>query len=263
MPVIAPAVATGISGFGQILFGGGQRREAARRRRLNIRPTFNIQDEYFNNVNLAENMARSGLPEASQQFYTTNAERGLSAGLDVALRTGAGNISSLYDTYNRGISAIAARDAELRDENLKYLIGRNLELADQKTQKWVIDKYEPYKDEARAISELDAAGTSNQWNGINTITGALSAYGASQVGKPNISGNSTDDSLLTFGQKKRAPYLTASQPVFQPLISGTELSDDPLALTSQDAIDEVFNKYRNSPYVEGMYNYFNPMQWRR
>lgn len=143
-----------------------------------IRPKYSIQDEYYNNVGIAENLAQSGLTQESKDFYSDRAEQGLTYGVDATLRGGGGvnSIASLYNTFNEDNARIAAEDSQLKISNIKSLMEQNSALAGQKTYKWAIDEYEPYKDNSKAAASAIASGNASMWNGLSGMTAALSSY---------------------------------------------------------------------------------------
>jgi hypothetical protein len=177
MPLIAGAVIGGIDSIFKIGTGIGQKSKANRMEQNNKRPVFEIQKEYLDNQGLSSSMAQRGLSEKALDYYTTETQRGFEYGTDNTLQLGGSvnSINALYDNYNRGLKEIAVKDAELQNQNIKYLIDRNKELAAQKVQQWVINKYEPYKDTAKAIAQMRSAGDQNISTGLSQAAGVATS----------------------------------------------------------------------------------------
>jgi hypothetical protein len=177
MPLIASAVIGGVSSLFKIGSGIGQLNKANQLEKTNKRPVFNIQDEYFNNQSMSQSMAQHGLTDKAMDFYTTESWRGLGKGVDSTLQAGGGinSIQGMYDDYQRGLQEVAAKDAERQTTNIQYLIERNKDLAGQKTQKWAIDEYEPYKDKAKAAAAARAAGNQNISTGLSEGMGVATS----------------------------------------------------------------------------------------
>lgn len=187
MPVTASAVAAGIQGVASVakfVTGDKQVKHGREMARKNVRPGFDIEREYFNNQGLAESMAQQGLSQSSMDYYTTGAERGFTQGADVALQTGAGinAIQQMYDEYNRSLLGATVADARLQQENLRTLMGANKDLAGQKTMQWVLNKYEPYKDRAKAAADEIRAGQQNKQIAAQELVGTASSIATSMLG---------------------------------------------------------------------------------
>jgi hypothetical protein len=182
-PLVAPLVIAGVSALGKIGTGIGQLIGANKKSKNNIRPTFDIQQEYFDNRDIAARTAQGGLTESSLDFYEDMAGRGLSTSTDALLQAGAGvnTINKTFDTYLQGGRSIAAEDSQLQQKNILTYLDRNDTLAKQKVQKWVIDKYEPFKDTAEAAAKERSAGAQNIFGGLAEGTGAASAYSTSKL----------------------------------------------------------------------------------
>jgi hypothetical protein len=180
MPLPLLAIGVGLmaaAGAAKTVHGISQERRAARMAEKNKRPGYKIEDEYYDNLRLANTMAQGGLGAPALSYYTSNAERGLSASTDAMLRAGGSpnSILGAYDMFNRNLGAIAATDSQLRAQNIRYFMDRNNDVAQQKTMRWSLNEYEPYKDIARTATALRATGTENMFNGISQIGGALAA----------------------------------------------------------------------------------------
>jgi hypothetical protein len=165
----------GLIGIGKAIVGADQISDGKEELSKLVRPEYTIQDEYFQNQSISQNLAQQGLPEEAMQYFTTQADRGFTAGLDVALRGGASpnSIANLYDSYNQANNRIAVEDANMRLSNIRNLMEANRVLAGQKTQKWAIDEYEPYKDAVRGASQTINNGYNNLFGGLNTTVTTL------------------------------------------------------------------------------------------
>lgn len=181
--IVASAAAAGLSAIGKAGVGIGQLIGANKKDDKLVRPLYDIQDEYFNNRDISARMASTGLTEGAKDYYTDSAGRGLSTTASAILQTGGGAnaVNRVFDNYKQGIRSIAAEDSERQQKNIMAFMEQNANVAKQKTMKWVIDKYEPYKDKAKAIAQQRAAGLQNIFSGGAELTGALGALGAADV----------------------------------------------------------------------------------
>lgn len=169
MPDQTPAALGAISAVYKIGHGISQTADANKRALVNRRPDYNIQQEYYDNQNIAENQAGQGFTSKTVDNYNTQTERGLQATIDATLQGGGGPnaIQGAFGAYNLGNRNFAAADAEKQTENIRALYDRNKDLAGQKTQQWVLDKYKPFQDEAAAIAQEKNAGQQNISTGIS------------------------------------------------------------------------------------------------
>lgn len=253
-------------GVGYNIYHGISQNSAANKlKRGLVRPMYPIQPEYYQNQALAENQAQNGLDADAKNYYSDQSDRGLAAGISGTLQGGGdvNNIAALYDKYNQGNRAVATQDSQLKNDNIRYLIDRNKDLAGQQTQQWALNQYEPYKDTASAITALQGAGSQNISKGIGDAAAGASIFARSGTADPSYpygtpNSNRVIDAGQTpgLGQNPNAPI-----PVAQP--SG--LITAPLALpspTDQDVINtsatqDTLRSYQNSPYYDSLNSYFN------
>lgn len=279
MPFTAAALVTAGIGAYKAIKGAGDVADAKKRAKYNIRPTYDIAPEYFANQGIASNMAQSGLPDSTKNYYETNAERGLGSSLGALLQTGAGvnSVADIYDKFDQNNRAIAAQDAQQKIANIKNLMDANNSLADQKTQKWVLDKYQPYLDTAKSIAGQKAQGTGEIFSGLDTIGGAVSDYAGANAKQEDTINNADPTKIAkgetpgTMGYRYDRPDLTAtggmSIPDYTPTSSLPNVtvpqSYEDLntfnTTSRQTAINGILNKYKNSPYASGLNSYLQPM----
>lgn len=271
MPLPLLLIGAGImaaAGAAKAYSGARQARNGRLLAANNVRPDYNIQKEYYDNQSLAANMAQSGLSEDALNYYTTNAERGLSASLDGVLQAGGNvnSISSAVDNYNRSLAQVAATDSEMKNNNIRYLIDRNKELAGQKTMQWSLNKYEPYKDTAATAAALQKTGTENMYNGISQVGSALVAgSSAFNYAKPGGGGGDTGgdgggsgdrnesggDTAMNNGSsfysyKSQPGDLVMNNPNQSPLQSLYSSS----TAGGYGSVDDIMAEYANSPYKD-------------
>lgn len=261
----ASAAVTAGLGIYKTIKGNNAVADAKRRAKLNVRPDYPIQQQYYDNQNLAASQAQSGLSDAERNYYNTNAQRGFSSGIAAGLQTGQGPnaVGSLYDSFLRGQGAIANTSDQLKTQKLQTLMGANTALADQETQKWALDKYEPFKDEARAISGQKTAGQQQVNDGLNTIGSAVSSYAAGTTKYGDAVNNATN---LGREQGAMPELATASEGVnADPSVQGTapitfqnQIPEDAINSTRGAALDDIKSKYAQSPYLAGLSGYLNP-----
>jgi hypothetical protein len=140
-------------------------------------PFYKIQDEYFQNRDIAANNAESGLSAAEKNYALTNNERGLSAGISAILQGGGSpsSVASLNSIFTDSNNALAAEDAKKHLENIQYFMGANKDLAGQKTTQWGVNEYQKYQNKLKELTERKSADETSIWNGVNDIVGSVGA----------------------------------------------------------------------------------------
>jgi hypothetical protein len=235
MSALIASAAIGAVGAGYKIYQGISQNSAANKlQRGLVRPMYPIQQQYYQNQGLAENQAQEGLSAPALSYYGDQANRGLSAGISGILQGGGdvNNIASLYDKYNQGNRAVAVQDSALKNDNIRYLVDRNKDLAGQETQQWALNKYEPYKDTATAITGLRNAGGQNVAGGIGELGSVASIYATGN--------NKTSDVK---------PTTTATPAVNTNAGTGGQMVDSP--------VSQVMQNYQNSPYYNQLNAYMN------
>lgn len=165
-------------------------------------PFYKIQDEYLQNRNLAADQAQGGLPSATKDYLTSESQRGLGAGVSGILQSGGSpnDINKLFDTYSRSIDRTAAQDAEMHKKNIDYFMNVNKDLAGQKTMQWALNKYQPYQEKKKQLTEGIAADKLNAYGGANTAIGSVGAAGTS------LENNGLLNLLFKEDSNRAAPY---------------------------------------------------------
>jgi len=180
MPAFAAAAIaqTGI-GLAQGISGMIQASKARKELEGLEQPFYKIQNEIFQNRNLAANQAQMGVPQATMDYMTAETQRGLGTSLSTLKQTGgsANNVAELFSAYQRGIQQNAAMDAQQRVVNLGQFMKENQTLAGQKTMQWAINEFQPFQNKVQALQQRIAQGGQQMGAGISAALGGAAAYG--------------------------------------------------------------------------------------
>lgn len=191
-----------VAGAAQSISGGVNLKKDKAELAALHRPFYKIQKEYEENRNIAASEAQGGLPSATKDFYTSESQRGLGAGVSALLQGGGDMdmVSSLFDKYNRNTAGLASEDAQAHQKNIQYFMGANKDLAGQKTTQFVVNELQPYENKLKELTQRVAADKANIWGGIQTAVGSASAAGT--PGPPKGGGG---------GYRDIDPYITPSK----------------------------------------------------
>jgi len=205
MSFIAVSAGVGAASLGYSVYKGiHQGAQANAINKSNPRPNYNIPDEYKQNVLMAQNMARIGLP--SQQYNNQrNAINQNQAGAVSALGNSANpgaNLASIVRAGDNVTGNLNAQDAQARLQNQRYAIGQNAQLGQQELAQQQYNKFDKYTEQFNKAAALQGASNQNIQNGINgaaNLAGTLYGYGQLSSGQPK-----------TMGEKYNMPELTAN-----------------------------------------------------
>lgn len=188
--ITASAILGGVKSGAQLISSLGKLKKDKEEQAKLKTPFYKVQDEYYQNRNMANEMAQGGLGAATKDYATTQGERGLGAGIKGILGAGGdpNDISHLFDSYDRSIDRISSADAQAHLDNIKYFTQANKDLAGQKTTAWGINEYKPYQDKLSELTNRRAADEKSAWNGASGIIGSIGAVGTGMQNEALLKG---------------------------------------------------------------------------
>jgi len=176
----APAALKGIQG----IFQGAKGAKLAKK---NIRPTYEIPQEFQQNLAIAENMGRVGLPQQQYTQGLQNIQRGQTAGLRQLGRMGrGGNVAGLARAGMDATLGLDVADANARMSNQRAAMGYRSQIGQQQLAKQQYDKFGKYEEQAAAAEALKGAGRQNVMGGLTDLANigmTTIAYGDLGSGK--------------------------------------------------------------------------------
>jgi hypothetical protein len=234
LSVAGPVLGIAAGAFQYIGAARDEKRAKQERSRLKT-PFYKVQNEYFQNRNLAASQAQGGLPEATRDYLTEESSRGLGTAIQGISQSGGSpnNYADLFESYNRSIKQTAAQDAAAQVENISRFMATNKDLAGQKTTQWAINEYQPYQNKLKEITERIKAAKLNKSNAIQTAIGGVTAAGSAvqnsdlmskifpKTGQPeDAGGSSIQDIIERQRQSVSLPTTSPSTQRFRPYVSG-------------------------------------------
>lgn len=172
------AIIGGILGLGKMAYGAYQRKKA--KDEAGAAPMYQIGDQYYNNVGLAQSELSQGgfSADALNALYQAN-QQNLAASTNAILQSGGGanDIASLYRNAAQANVALALPDQQLRMSKVQNLMEQRLNLAGQEILKWRTNQYNRWKDKAQAAAMLGAMGNQNIMSGLDQFGASASQIG--------------------------------------------------------------------------------------
>ena len=214
------AGAKALTGLGQMLFSGRKQAE----------PKYEIPQEVFRATQMAQEMAQTGMPEASRMQALQGAQQSALFGMRAAQdrRGGLASIGNIQAGLDRSNLAVAAQDASMRLQNQRFAQQALMTQA-QYRDKAFANQWQSWMNREQQRRANVGAGIQNIMGGIDlagsmAVMGALDGGGGTpttkttptaQTGRGIAGGPSISDYLATspFNTSQRAAS-SYSQPSY-------------------------------------------------
>jgi hypothetical protein len=173
---IGAAAGLGLAGAEYLINKKQAKKDAANR------PEFEIPSEVPAGLNLAQQQALQGLPEAQKQQYLSSLQRSqaYSLGQQQSRRGGLTGIAAINENMNQGYSNLLSQDAAARMANQKNLYGQLQNVADYKGQQFQLNQLNPYYENIARNQANRGALFQNLNNTAQLGMYAAGAYGGNQ-----------------------------------------------------------------------------------
>jgi len=137
-------------------------------------PVDEIPAEFYQNREIARQMAQIGLPTQVTNDATNRINQNQAAGIAAAQNSNnpGGNIAAIVRQGNQAEAKLAAEDAQARDSNQRYFIQQNATLGARKDQQEQANVFDPY---TRDFNLMQAYRGAANTTANNTVTAGLSA----------------------------------------------------------------------------------------
>jgi hypothetical protein len=199
---MAVSAAIALAGLGMAVYGAVQKDKAAKEAKKNVQPKYEIPQEEYDNLKMAENLASTGMSGASRAAFLNNADRGFTATTDAILKGGgdANSIGNAYERYNEGISNMSIYDDKMRMQHLQDLMGQRSRMAAFKDKSYQVNEYSPWANKAQALSAQMAGGQNTMMSGINTFVSGAGGFAQGMANK---------EQMPSYGWNKPEPQTVA------------------------------------------------------
>lgn len=205
-------IAAGVVGGSAILKGVTglvQGSKASSIEKQNPFPTEGVQNEYFQNVNQAQQMAQQGIPAAAYNNQLNQIQQGQAGAIQSLNRSAnpGANLASIVRQGDQATANLNAQDAIARNQNMLRLLQERQILAQQKDKAWDWNYQQRYlgnlaKSQAlRQSSNANISGALSDLSGGAAALGGLGAFGGSSgaaaggAGAPSIQSGFSGDMI--------------------------------------------------------------------
>ena len=228
-------------GVGKAIYGGLQMNRAKKARDQNVRPEYDIPDEFYENESMYEELAQEGLPQDELSRLHQQSMRGLSASLSAGLQMGgsANTVNDYYQSYLDNASDIGLKNSLQRFANINQLANARNAVAEQEFIKFSYNEDAPYKDRAQAATQGQVQGMANLTGGIDTAFSAFAYDKAADTYQdrintqnktlglgPTVNGNiDPNNPDITRQNVNLDDYWTSMKPVSRPTMGPTGSQD--------------------------------------
>lgn len=152
----------------------------------NIRPTYEIPKEFQQNLAIAENMAKIGLPQQQYNQAQQNFQRNQANALRQFNRMGnPRGLAGIVRAGNDATLGLDVADAQARMSNQRNAMGYRSQIGQQQLAKQNWDKMQLFGERADAAAALQGAGRQNVMGGLSELSqiGQLAMMGGTFGGK--------------------------------------------------------------------------------
>lgn len=179
MPGIDP-ISTSIAGIGalaKLWQGFSQAHKAHNINKTNPFPVADVNPLYAQNLAIAENAAKVGLPQQQYNQGIQNISRNTNMGLRQVARLGRpASAAGIVRASNDATLGLDVADAQARMANERATYGFRDQLANQQDQVWDWNHRQPFLAKTAQAQALLGAGQQNKMAGLNDLS-TLGLYG--------------------------------------------------------------------------------------
>lgn len=261
MPVTITAVLGGL----QTATGVLGKIKAAKMAKSNKRPELK-DNPYLNDVyNMTGAYANTGLSASAKQSLISNNDRSLSSSIDAILTTGgsANQIGSLYESSTGALRQMALSEDQARYRNRQDFAEASLKKADEVRDKFLVNEYGPWKDQAQLIKELSSQSMQDIWGGLNTVgSAAISGMGSKMY--KNLPGGGNNNMVPDGGSFSKIKSPTPMMRTPRPVNGDSPANDTTLAgllkKLTLPGNDDTGNDQAQINSMEDLWNYYDNLK---
>jgi len=171
LPLAIPLIAAAIPSIVKMGQGIGQGIKGNKLAKQNIRPTYEIPKEFQQNLAIAENMAKIGLPQQEYNRAQQNFQRNQASALRQFGRMGnPRGLAGIVRAGNDATLGLDVADANARMANQRSAMGYRSQIGNQQLAKQQWDKMALYGERADAAAALQGAGRQNVMGGLSELS---------------------------------------------------------------------------------------------
>jgi len=200
-------ISAGIAGIGalaKIWQGFSQKHQAHKINKNNPFPTEQANPLYAQNLAIAENAAKVGLPQQQVIQAQQGFARSQNAGLRQLGRIGRpGGVAGVVRAGNDAALGLGVADAQARMTNQRQTYGMRNQLANEQTRVWDWNNRQPFLAKTAQAQALLGAGQQNRMAGFNDLQniGLYSMMGNQGNGNNYQSQNNTATNPMLLQQQ--------------------------------------------------------------
>jgi len=203
LPLLIPAAIAGVGALAKGITGAFQRRKANKIDASNPFVVEKANPIFQQNAAIADNMARTGLPQQQYNNSLNNIMRNQAGALTMFGRNPQRtNLASLLRGSNDATMNLDVQDANTRQNNQRFAFGQRLNLAQEQNRVWDWNNRQKFLMNKTRAEAVRGAGNQNLMGAFNDVSGiGLSMLGggtggATQGAQGLLGGNDTRQTLI-------------------------------------------------------------------
>lgn len=205
--------------LGGVVRGISQNNKASEIEKNNVRPTYQIPDEYTQNLQIAKHMAQIGLPQQQYNNQLNAINRNQASGVQALGRSQnpTGSVASIVRAGNDASNQLNAQDSQARQQNQFGVINQNAAMGNQKLAQQQYNKFDKYTENFNQAQAYRGAANQNFNNASNSALQLGAAWLGSRDGNdsdsstPKLAGNTTGSNSPNFLQRNGSNTFGATQ----------------------------------------------------
>lgn len=156
-------------------------------------PVDQIPAEFYQNREIARNMAQVGLPQQQYNNAVGNINQNQAAAISAASGSAnpGANITSIVRQGNQAKAQLDAEDAQARQSNQRYFIQENGILGARKDQQEQANVFDPYTRDFNLMQAYRGAGQTTQNNTVNAALGLAGTMANYKANNPSTTATGT------------------------------------------------------------------------
>lgn len=151
----------------------------------NVRPTYTIPQEYYQNLNIANQLAQQGIPQQQYNNQVNSINQNQAGG--IAALNGSSNpgsgVASVVGQSNKANANLNAADSGQRLDNLRYAMQVRGQLAQQKLAQQQYNLFDKYTEQFNKAAALQGASNQNFQGAVSSASGLASGLASNDANR--------------------------------------------------------------------------------
>lgn len=187
MSALLIGAGVGVAGLGYSIFNAESQKHKANQIEKGLRdPVYNIPPEFYQNREIARQMAQQGIPQEAINNQTNAINQNQAGAIDAVSKSAnpGAAVASIVRQGDQSFGKLNADDAQARENNQRYFINQNAQVGNQQLAKQQNDVFDKYTRQFNQMQAYRGAGMQNENAAVQDAT-QLGMMAANQYNQNN------------------------------------------------------------------------------